>query len=513
MERAALAAVVVLAGVLYFHRLSDVPVYVSTDEAKFAVQAHSLATTGRDMRGNLLPIFVLIVDPLLPNERSVAWWQPILFYAMAGVYLVADVSAWSTRVPVTALAVLNVGLVFIVARRWLHSWRLALFAAAALALTPAHFILGREAADYFCPTTVALAWLWSLLRLLDERSERAAAVTGVVLGLGLYTYITSWVVMPMYLALTVAVGLHERFSFRLYRSLLAGFFACTVPVVVWTVFHPSMITETLTHYHFSGGSRLVERITLFWDYFNPSYLFFAGGSNLLWSTRAAGVFLLAFMPLLLLGIWALALRGRSVFGLLLLIVFVLVPLPIVLAMPEAPFYATARAILAVPFGVLIATAGLAYLNQAPSVLRTAATIVLIVSMPWQFASFAKDYFDDYPQRSARWIDTMNFRGVADHVIAHDSDAPAVYLSHDDVGEDKAVKWKFHLLTSDRLDLWERSHYLEAEDASRADIALGSVLILSAANARVPRLERDGWSTAAIVRDAAGEPAAAILRKR
>jgi len=112
MERAALFTVVVLAGILYFHRLSDVPVHVSTDEAKFAVQAHSLATTGPDMRGNLLPVFVLIVDPLLPAERSVAWWQPVLFYAMAGVYLVADVSAGSTRIPVRALAVLNGWLVW-----------------------------------------------------------------------------------------------------------------------------------------------------------------------------------------------------------------------------------------------------------------------------------------------------------------------------------------------------------------------------------------------------------------
>ena len=90
----------------------------------------------------------------------------------------------------------------------------------------------------------------------------------------------------------------------------------------------------------------------------------------------------------------------STFGIALLIVFVLVPLPIVLAMPEAPFYATARAILAVPFGVLIATAGLACLNEIRSPLRTAASLVLIVSMPWQFASFARDYFDEY-QRSAR----------------------------------------------------------------------------------------------------------------
>ena len=513
IERAALVSVVLLAGALYFHRLGDVPVYISTDEAKFAVQAHSLATTGRDMRGNLLPVFVLIVDPLLPAEHSVAWWQPALFYAMAAVYRVADVSEWSTRIPVTTLAVLNVWLVFIVVRRWLASWPLALFAAAALALTPSHFILGREAADYFYPTTAALAWLWSLLRLLEQRSGRAAAITGVVLGLGLYTYITSWVVMPMYLALTIAVGLREGFSFRVYRALIAAFLCCTIPVLAWTILNPAIVADTLTHYHFSGGTRLAERITLYWDYFNPSYLFFAGGSNLLWSTRAAGVFLLAFALLLPLGFWTLAVRTRTTFGGLLVIVFALVPLPIVLAMPEAPFYATARAILAVPFGVIIATAGLAYLHRTRSTIGTALLIVSIAWMPWQFSAFVADYFGEYPQRSARWIDTMNFRGIVDYVIANASDAPAVYLSHDDVGEDKSVKWKFHLLASDRLDLWERSQYLEPADLSRAAIARGSVLILSAANPRLSRIDADGWSVATVVRDAAGEPAAAILRRR
>ena len=108
---------------------------------------------------------------------------------------------------------------------------------------------------------------------------------------------------------------------------------------------------------------------------------------------------------------------------------------------------------------------------------------------------------------------MNFRGVADYVIAFASEVPAVYLSYDDIGEDKAVKWKFHLLASDRLDLWERSQYLEADAASRSDIASGSVLILSAVNPRLSGLESGGWSVATIVRDAAGEPAAAILRKR
>jgi len=510
---AALAFVLLSSGALYFHRLDQVPVYVSTDEAKLAVQAHSLATTGRDLRGNRLPVFLLIVDPLLPEQQSVAWWQPVLFYATAGVFRFADVSAGSTRIPVVTLALLNIGLIYVVALQWLRSQPLALFAAAALALTPAHFILGREAADYFCPTTVALCWLAVLWRFLETRDRRWAVAIGIVLGLGLYTYITSWVVMPMYLALTLLVAWRTRISFRVCATLVVAFACCAVPAVIWMALHPSMLTETLTHYKVSGGSRAIERITLYWDYFNPSYLFFSGGSNLLWSTRTAGVFLLSFGLLLPAGLWALAGAWRSTYAAVVVLAFFLVPLPIVLAMPEAPFYATARAILAAPFGVLIATAGVAVLGSNPLPVMRALALIAIVLMPWQFASFARDYFTEYPQRSAPWIDVMNFQGVARYVVQNASDAPAVFLSNEDIGEDKSVKWKFHLIAARRPDLWTRTKYLSPEQQDSSGIESGSLLIMSPSNARLGSLTNSGWSVATIVQDAAGTASAAILKKR
>jgi len=510
---AAIALVLLFSGALYFHRLGEVPVYVSTDEAKLAVQAHSLATTGRDLRGNRLPVFLLIVDPLVPDEHSVAWWQPFLFYVTAGVFRVVDVSAGSTRIAVATLALLNIGLIYLVALQWLRSKPLALFAAAALALTPAHFILGREAADYFCPTTAALIWLAVLWKFLERGDRRWAILTGLVLGLGLYTYITSWVVMPMYVVLTLLAAWRRKVSFSACSALVGAFACCAIPAVIWAALNPGMIGDTLVHYKVSGGSRAIERITLYWDYFNPSYLFFSGASNLLWSTRTAGVFLLSFIVLLPAGLWALAYAWRSAYGGVLLLGFFLVPLPIVLAMPEAPFYATPRAILAAPFGVLIATAGVALLirNQLP--LTRAVALVAIVLMPWQFSSFARDYFTGYPERSAPWIDTMNFQGVARYVLDHASDAPAVFLSDDDIREDKSVKWKFHLIAAKRPDLWARTKYLAAEDQAAPGIEPGSVLIMSASNARLRSLTREGWSVATIVHDAAGTASAAILEKR
>jgi 4-amino-4-deoxy-L-arabinose transferase-like glycosyltransferase len=515
LTRISVIAVVICAALLHFYRLDEVPVYISTDEARFAVQAHSIATTGRDLRGNRLPMFVLIVDPFLPKEQSPAWWQPTLFYALAATFQFTGVSEWSTRAPIAILAVINVWLMFIVARRWFSSAPLGLFAAAALAMTPAHLILGRESADYFCPTTIALLWVWSLLRLIERPDARAGVLTGAVLGAGLYTYITSWVVMPMYLALTIAVMYRTRPAFSVIRSMVVAFLCCIIPVAIWLAMHPGMPAETFANYKVAANSQLLERITLFWDYFNPSYLFFAGASNMMWSTRTAGVFLLPFGLLLPIGLWYLLTRRRSPAGFAIVIAFVLVPLPIVAAMPEAPFYATARAILAIPFGVLIATAGLAWLLEGGSRIRIAVACAAIALMPLQFARFAQDYFTDYRVRSAPWIDVMNIRGVADYLIANDATnpAPAIYLSHDDMAEDKAVKWKFHLLSSSRLDLWERSKYLESDEAVAQSFAPGSVLLLGAANPRIAGLQRDGWVVETVIEDVTGSPRTAVLRRR
>ena len=104
------------------------------------------------------------------------------------------------------------------------------------------------------------------------------------------------------------------------------------------------------------GFNLSERLTVLWDYFNPSFLFFAGGSNPTMATRQAGVFLLPIAIFLLIGIYAL-IKERSRAGMVLLAVFVAAPVPIALTMPDAPSYSIARAFTLVPFGVLIAAAG------------------------------------------------------------------------------------------------------------------------------------------------------------
>jgi 4-amino-4-deoxy-L-arabinose transferase-like glycosyltransferase len=512
--RVAMGAVVLFTSVLYLTALGEAPVNIGVDEARFAVHAQSIATTGRDISGNRTPLFFHITNPLSPADWSDTWWQPMLFYLLAAVFRVAPFSEWSARLPVACLAILDVWLIYAVARRLFSNGWYAVLAASILALTPAHFMFGRQAMDYFCQLPFALAWLWCLILCVETDTAWLPAATGVLLGVGLYCHISSWVVMPFYFAVTHIVLRLSGRSLRASALLAVGFAVPLLPLIPWFWFHPNMPRDMLTNYKVVSDFRLAERVETYWDYFNPSYLFFSGGSNPMFATRRAGVFLMAAALLLPLGVWNILRRSFSVTHAVLLIGFFFAPVPIIAALPQDPKYYTPRDLLVVPFGALICTAGVEWLvNERGRITRIVAA-VLILAVPIQFASFARYYFTDYQRWSAPRFDALNLRGVATYVIASDGSArvPAVYLS-EDVGEPQAEQWMFYLLTHQRRDLWERTKHFELALVNPIDIPSGSLLVVDAKN---PRLDR--WPGTAlcpvvqVVHDVEGSPAAAILRR-
>ena len=261
-----IAACAVLAGTcaLYFRALDSVPVVVAVDEARFGLHAHSLVTHGTDPAGNRWPLFFHITDPLNPAVDSDTWWQPALFYLVAGVFRFVPPAAWSLRLPTTILAIVNVILIYFVARQlFLNGWY-ALVAAGLLSLTPAHYFFARRALDYFCQLPIALAWL-SLLSLYGESAPSwLPAAMGLLLGLGLFTHISSWIVMPGYVAATCLVFRRLGAPPRAYAFLVAGFAVPLVMTVPALFANPSLLAEMFSHYKVETGWRIVERIDTYW---------------------------------------------------------------------------------------------------------------------------------------------------------------------------------------------------------------------------------------------------------
>src|SRR5205809_2718599 len=145
-----IAAVLVAAAVLYSARLNRVPPFLSTDETAFALQAHSIATTLHDENGRFLPLYFQIFEN--------AWFHPALVYAMVPVLAVLRPTPWAVRLPTVLIALTNILLVYVIARRLAASSLAALGAAILLTLTPAHLLHGRLACDYLIPLPFVLGW-------------------------------------------------------------------------------------------------------------------------------------------------------------------------------------------------------------------------------------------------------------------------------------------------------------------------------------------------------------------
>jgi hypothetical protein len=92
------ALLAIAGGLLYLTRLGDVPAYVMHDEAQGALQAHSIATTGRDLSGRVLPLY--FTEPEFPPGRD-----PALIYFSALAYQVLPFSETGIRIPTAAIAV------------------------------------------------------------------------------------------------------------------------------------------------------------------------------------------------------------------------------------------------------------------------------------------------------------------------------------------------------------------------------------------------------------------------
>ena len=517
---AALVALLLAAAVVYMTGLDSAQPYIAADEAHFAANASSLARSGTDLRGHQLPVFVHIIDPLATVDRMHAWYQPFLFYLIAIGFKLQPIDEWSLRLPVATIGVANVLLMFVVGRQLFRSSSLGLLAAAALAITPAHFLFSRMAADYLCPLPFVLAWLWLALRYAEHRRLAHLIAAAFILGCGLYTYISSWFMMPLLAALTLLVLRPP------LQALLPTAVAFVAPSILLLPLQSSLgtvLNDIAGRYQIAAPEtpalasgvmkfNLTERVALLWDYFNPSFLFFAGGNDLLMATSRAGVFLLPMAALIGWGIYELA-RRRSPESLLLLLGFLAAPLPIVIALPEAPHSSTGRALTMLVFGVLIACVGVQALWRRSTGAARAVVVLLLAAMPAQFIAFRSDYFADYQARSWARFDPNATRDVITSVIELDRQEPVTSVWLNDDGDDKSIRWLFYTLKHGRQDLWERTQYFRVEDAaSVAAVPLRGLLMMHANDPRSNRLLEAGCSKVATVLAVDSQPATDIFRR-
>lgn len=500
----------------YLVDLDRTPVYLGGDEAQFAVQAHSLAQTGRNLQGDLFPLFVRLSDPIGPAlpPWGETWYQPFLFYLLAVVLKFLPLSEAVVRLPVAILAgIVNPLLMYLVARRIFGNRAYAGLAALLLVLSPAHLILGRQALDYICPLPFVLGWMWCVLVFIETGRERFAFAAGLVLGVGCYSYLASWMMMPIYLASSWLVFQQSGRAWVRPAALATTGFAVPLAILgpwLWT--HPQVLHDTVARYSTGAPINLAtirSWISIYWSYFDPGFLFLTGGPSMTTSTGRAGVFLLPMAVLMPVGLYAI-LRVRDRLHMRGVILAGLLSAPIAATLKgEAGM--VQREMVLLPFAVLLAVYGYAWLRRSRHRLAPALTTALLVVVPLQFGVFASDYWGHYKRRSAFYYDSSAFRSVADAIVAADAPAASEIFLCSQL-DDVTVRWRFYTTKTGRLAMLNRTHYFYW-DGGDINVPVGSLVVMPADNGAIARLNRAGqWTVLPSILDVDGRPAAAILRR-
>jgi 4-amino-4-deoxy-L-arabinose transferase-like glycosyltransferase len=510
------------AAALYARHLDTAPLYPARDEVISGNLAQSIYTTGNDLDGNHLPLF--LGEPTYHPGRD-----PILVYATAALLAFMPLSELAVRLPNAIVGVLDIVLMFFVARRLFKSDAYGVLAAALLAISPAHFMHSRLGVSLLLPLPFALLWLLCMTAFLDSDRERTArrrlAWGAFWLGLGVYGYLASVMLMPVYLLCSAWIAMEAagRDVMRRWWTMAVAFVVPIVPLLLWELAHPARFHDMITIYHpyapqfgpLQGLKEMLSffslsvRVSNYWTNISPGLLFFDDDASLINSTRAVGVFLWPFAFLFGAGVYRILSAERSRFSLSLLIGFLTAPLPQVLTLDVG----IRRSLVMVVFGVLIAMYGVRFLlaSARPALVRIAALALLVV-LPFSFRTFYRDYTGDYQARAAYWFGN-NIRGMwVDLMTLHArGEASPVYLSNKTPY--LAEYGAFYLAGHAREDLLTETHYYTPDELKPAELPPRSLLVVAVNEKPSPEsLASAGWAPVTTVTEPTGQPVFLIYQK-
>lgn len=506
-----LAAVVLI---LYGAGLEHTPPHLHHDEVLISLQAHSIATTARDFEGRLLPLYFH-----MPQVEERAWYQPAIVYFTALFLLVLPWTEGAFRFPTAVVATIDVLLMFFVARRLFGSDRCGFVAAILLAATPTHYVLGRVAFDFIYPLPFILGWLLAILVYLERRDTWRLFLATTILGFGFYSYIASIAMMPIYLALTLyLLFAHKLLTPRIAAIAVAGLAWPLLLLVPWLLSHPTFVDDVLVRYSIDTGSgfrfsAIARRVSLYWTFFDPAFLFLIGGyTHLTASTRLVGVFLLPFIVLIPLGLVQMLTAARGAMSVVVFIGFVTAPLAAALTVQEP--YAASRQLPILVFGVLIAAYGTQRMLSWTSPLLRLMAIGVLVLLPLHFTFFMQHYFGAYHEYAAAPFE-WNHRGALEAIIERvpaDRPQPIYLTTTRDHWMD--AYWKLALARKRRTDLLFQTTYFDSlKPEGVPEFPAGALVLANVDDKRLLEGVRTGqFSEVLRLDEPADEPVFFLLRR-
>ncbi|MSP40048.1 MAG: phospholipid carrier-dependent glycosyltransferase [Deltaproteobacteria bacterium] len=307
-------AIVVIASVLRFFDLGQLPAGINVDEASNGWNAYTLLKTGKDQHGVAWPIFY---TRAFGENRSVSYIYALLpFQAFAGL------SVQATRLPAAFGGVLSILLIYFVGAR-LFGHPTGLVAAAMLAMNPWHLQISRLGVEALLVPLLVLASLTALLwadfpfGADDTRGPKPirAALAGLILGVSCFGYWAVRIFLPLFFVGAVAVTWQHWWHRLKTRdgAIAIGCLALAITLVgaplLWRHLSDPEIAKRgriqgwVWEESDSFADKATKALARYPGHFGPDFLFINGDNDPAYSPlTGAALFHWYDLPLLILGL-------------------------------------------------------------------------------------------------------------------------------------------------------------------------------------------------------------------
>ncbi len=442
---------IVLSYFLFSYKLEEVPLGINGDEAVIAYNAALISKDGRDSEGRFYPVFTKV-------ENSSDWKQPVMVYATVLIFKILGVSYFNLKLVSVLMAIVSGILIFFMTRELLGAKNAAISLVIYLSI-PIIMIQSHINIENIAPLPFITVWLWMLLRYLKFKKNRYLVVAGVMLGISIYSYLGLRLVMPVLMLISIifllALNIKNDFRAKFYPILV--FILAIAPFVLFLLSlkgqYPGAILASNRPQVFESYQQF---ILPFISSYDLSFLFIKGDLTPYHSTGREGMFLLASLPLFVLGLFKIAKQLKPSYVLVLAVFFLS---PVLYGLPGSIHRASRLLVLIPPF-VLIATLGVQSLIEMRSRIKILLLVLFFILILLNYNFFLKDYWFDYPQRV-----NQSFEKPVQKVYKKVDEISKLenlnVLIHSDIPQRQPFAYSFFAMAylPDRVQIWKESMVL------------------------------------------------------
>ncbi len=374
---------------LYTFRILEVPPGINGDEAVIGYNAALVAKNGFDSNGKFLPLFTGIAV-------SKDWKQPVTVYATALAFRIFGPSYFILR-SVSVFFVLLSGILIFLLVYELLDLKVALWSLLIFATTPIVMIQSHLALENIAPVPFITFFLWMMVRYNKEKRVRFLVLAAATLALSVFSYLGLRIILPSLITITVLFIYYlNKEKPKVAVKLVLIFLAVLIPFLLILIVakgnYPGSLLGLYRSFEISSYQRFILTYISSFDW---SFLFINGDVTPYHSTGKHGVFLLASLPLFLLGIVRIIQKKQPVL-IFIMSAFFLMPIFFGLA---SDIYRGSRLLSLIPPYIVISSLGILVLTGIRNKLRRVVLISIVTTLIiFNFADFTRDYWHEYPQR-------------------------------------------------------------------------------------------------------------------